>query len=140
MINIKRELILFLIYQSQTLITSKITKHTNQITITIKSNPEIINISSDSSSDESFDSTSLLPYVPPFRPPRDGFRTKDQARKRKHDLHVFKDLLNLSQTPSTSRGKSVMTHKSSDEEETEDLAKKRDIGMSSKAPMSTASS
>lgn len=104
----------------------------------MKSIPEIINISSDSSSDESLDSTPLPPYVPLFCPPHDGCKTKEQARKRKHDLHVFKDLLNLSQTPSTSRGKSVMTPKSYDEEETEELAKKQDIGMSSKAPMSVA--
>jgi hypothetical protein len=106
----------------------------------MKSNPEIINISSDSSSDESLDSTPLPPYVPPFRPPRNGCRTKEQAQKRKHDLNVFKDLLNLSQTPNTSKGKSVMTQRSSNVEETEDLAKKHDIGMSSKAPMSAISS
>lgn len=75
----------------------------------MKSTPEIINISSDSSSE---DETPLPTYVPPFRPPHDGCRTKEQARKRKHDLSVFKDLLNFNQTPSTSRGKEVMPPKS----------------------------
>jgi hypothetical protein len=71
----------------------------------MKSSPEIINISSDSSSK---DEIPRELYVPPFRPPRYGCRTKEQARKRKHDLPVFKDLLNLNQTPSTSRGKEPM--------------------------------
>ena len=71
----------------------------------MKSSPEIINISSDSSSD---DEAPMETYLPPFRPPHDGCRTKEQARKRKHDLSVFKDLLNLNQTPSTSRGKEAM--------------------------------
>jgi hypothetical protein len=71
----------------------------------MKSAPEIINISSDSSSE---DETTFETYVPPFRPPHNGYRTKEQARKRKHDLLVFKDLLNLNQTPSTSRGKEPM--------------------------------
>jgi hypothetical protein len=75
----------------------------------MKSNPEIINISSDSSSE---DEAPLPTYVPPFRPPHNGCRTKEQARKRKHDLPVFKDLLNLNQTPSTSRGKEAMSPKS----------------------------
>ena len=75
----------------------------------MKSTPEINNISSDSSSD---DEAPLPTYVPPFRPPHNGCRTKEQARKRKHDLPVFKDLLNLNQTPSTSRGKEVMSPKS----------------------------
>ena len=84
----------------------------------MKSTPEIINISSDSSSD---DETPLPPYVPPFRPPHGGCRTKEQARKRKHDLPVFKDLLNLNQTPSSSRGKGVMPPKSpSSSESSED--------------------
>jgi hypothetical protein len=38
------------------------------------------------------------------------------------------------------KGKNVMTPKYSEEKETEDLAKKQDVGMSSKAPMSAASS
>jgi hypothetical protein len=75
----------------------------------MKYTPEIINISSDSSSE---DETPLPPYVSPFRPPHGGCRTKEQARKRKHDLPVFKDLLNLNQTPSISRGKEVMPPKS----------------------------
>ena len=75
----------------------------------MKSSPEIINISSDSSSD---DETLMKTYVPPFRPPHDGYRTKEQARKRKHNLPVFKDLLNLNQTPSTSRGKEPMSPES----------------------------
>jgi hypothetical protein len=49
------------------------------------------------------DEAPLHTYVPPF---------KEQARKRKHDLPVFKDLLNLNQSPSTSRGKKVMPPKS----------------------------
>ena len=106
----------------------------------MKSNPGIINISSDSSSDESWDSTPLPPYVPPFRRPRNGCRTKEQARKRKHDINVFKDLLNPSQNQSTSKGENVMTPSSSDEEETEDLAKRHDVGMSSKAPIPAMSS
>ena len=76
---------------------------------TMKSSPEIINISFDSSSE---DEAPMEPYVPPFRPPRNGWRTKEQARKRKHDLPIFKDLLHLNQTPSTSRGKEVMSPKS----------------------------
>lgn len=75
----------------------------------MKSSPEIINISSDSSSD---DEAPFETYVPPFRPPHNGCWTKEQARKRKHDLPVFKDPLNLNQTPSTSRDKEVMSPKS----------------------------
>ena len=75
----------------------------------MKSSPEIINIASDSSSD---DEAPMETYLPPFRPPHDGCRTKEQARKRKHDLPVFKDLLNLNQTPSTSRGKEAMSPQS----------------------------
>lgn len=60
----------------------------------MKSTPEIINISSDSSSD---DEAPLHTYVPPFRPPHNGCRTKEHAWKRKHDLLVFKDLLKLNQ-------------------------------------------
>ena len=87
---------------------------------TMKSTPEIINISSDSSSE---DETPMEPYVPPFRPPRYGCRTKEQARKRKHDLPVFKDLLNLNQTPSTSRGKQPMSPESpASSESSEDQA------------------
>jgi hypothetical protein len=87
----------------------------------MKSTPEIINISSDSSSDEQWDSTPLPTYIPPFRPPRNRCRSKEQARKRIHDLPVFKDLLNLNQTPSTSRGKAVMSPKSpSSSESSED--------------------
>ena len=86
----------------------------------MKSTPEIINISSDSSSE---DENPFETYVPPFRPPHDGCRTKEQARKRKHDLPVFKDLLNLNQTPSTSRGKAVMSPQSpSSSESSEDTA------------------
>ena len=84
----------------------------------MKSSPEIINISSDSSSE---DETPFETYVPPFRPPHNGCRTKEQARKRKHDLPVFKDLLHLNQTPSTSRGKEAMSPKSpSSSESSED--------------------
>jgi hypothetical protein len=87
---------------------------------TMKSTPEIINISSDSSSE---DETPFETYVPPFRPPHDGCRTKEQARKRKHDLPVFKDLLNLNQTPSTSRGKQPMSPESpASSESSEDQA------------------
>ena len=75
----------------------------------MKSNHEIINISSDSSSE---DEAPMEPYVPPFRPPCYGCRTKEQARKKNHDLPVFKDLLNLNQTPSTSRGKEAMSPES----------------------------
>lgn len=104
----------------QTLIAIKNANQPNQITITMKSTPEIINISSDSSSD---DEAPLPTYVPPFRPPHNGCRTKEQARKRKHDLPVFKDLLNLNQTPSTSRGKEIMSPKSpSSSESSEDPA------------------
>ena len=86
----------------------------------MKSSPEIINISSDSSSE---DETPCETYVPPFCPPHHGCRTKEQAKKRKHDLPVFKDLLHLNQTPSTSRGKEVMSPKSpSSSESSEDLA------------------
>ena len=86
----------------------------------MKSSPEIINISSDSSSE---DEGPLPTYVPPFRPPHNGCRTKEQARKRKHDLPVFNDLLNLNQTPSTSRGKEVMSPRSpSSSESSEDPA------------------
>ena len=82
----------------------------------MKSSPEIINISSDSEDNSPFET-----YVPPFRPPRNGCRTKEQARKRIHDLPVFKDLLHLNQTPSTSRGKAVMSLKSpSSSESSED--------------------
>ena len=86
----------------------------------MKSSPEIINISSDSTSE---DAAPLPTYVPPFRPPHDGCRTKEQAHKRKHDLPVFKDLLNMNQTPSTSKGKEVMSPKSpSSSESSEDPA------------------
>jgi hypothetical protein len=87
--------------------------------ITMKSSPEIINISSDSSSENN---TPFKTYVPPFRPPHNGCRTKEQARKRKHDLPIFKDLLKLNQTPSTSRGKAVMSPKSPSSSSSEDPA------------------
>ena len=86
----------------------------------MKSTPEIINISSDSSSE---DESPMETYVPPFRPPHGGCRTKEQARKRKHDLPVFKDLLNLNQTPSSSRGKEAMPPQSpTSSESSEDQA------------------
>ena len=107
--SLKKGTNLSLIQHTQTLVSSKNINPPNQIAIKMKSTPEIINISSDSSSD---DETPLPPYVPPFRPPHGGCRTKEQARKRKHDLPVFKDLLNLNQTPSSSRGKGVMPPKS----------------------------
>jgi hypothetical protein len=75
----------------------------------MKSTPEIIDISSDSSSE---DVTPFETYVPPFRPPHNGCRTKEQSCKRKHDLPVFKDLLKLNQSPSTSRGKQPMSPES----------------------------
>ena len=80
---------------------------------------EIVEISSDSSGD----TTPFPPYVPPFRPPRNGCRTKEQARKRKHDVNIYKDLLSPSEIQGPSKGKGVMTSRSSDEEETTDLAK-----------------
>lgn len=89
----------------------------------MSSKPEIVEISSDSS-DSSAETTPFSTYVPPFRPPRNGCRTKEQARKRKHDINVFKDLLSPSKKQSTSKGKGVMTPSSFDEEETHDLAKK----------------
>ena len=86
----------------------------------MKSTPEIIDISSDSSSE---DETPFETYVPPFHPPHGGCRIKEQARKRKHDLLVFKDLLNLKQTPSTSRGKEAMPPQSpTSSESSEDQA------------------
>ena len=68
----------------------------------MKSSPEIINISSDSSSE---DETPMEPYVPPYRPPRSGCRPKEQARKMKHDKP--------DQIPSSSRGKQPMSPESS---------------------------
>ena len=50
-------------------------------------NLEIINISSDSSSDESWDTSPLPPYFPPYRLPMNGTRTKEQARKMKHAIN-----------------------------------------------------
>lgn len=52
-------------------------------------NPEVIDISSDSSSDESWNSTPFPPYVPPYRPPMNGTRTKEQARNMKHDINAL---------------------------------------------------
>ena len=89
----------------------------------MSSKPKIVEISSDSS-DSSADTTPFPTYVPPFRPPRNGCRTKEQARKRKHDINVFKDLFSPSEKQSTSKEKGVMTHSMSNEEETNDLAKK----------------
>lgn len=48
----KKKLIFYLIQHTQTLISSKNTNPSNQISIKMKSTPEIINISSDSSSDD----------------------------------------------------------------------------------------
>ena len=56
---------------------------------------EIINVSSDSSDSElSFPSGTVItyppfpPYLPPYRPPKFGRRTKEQARKFKHDINA----------------------------------------------------
>lgn len=68
----------------------------------MKSSPEIINISSDSSSEEEIP---MEPYVPPYRPPSYGCRTKEQARKMKHDKP--------DEGPSSSRGKQPMSPESS---------------------------
>ena len=68
----------------------------------MKSSPEIINISSDSSSE---DEIPMEPYVPPYFLPRYDGRTKEQARKMKHD--------NPEQIPSSSRGKQPMSPVSS---------------------------
>ena len=51
-------------------------------------NPESITISSDSSSHESWDTTPFPPYLPSYRPQRFGSRTKEQARKFKHDINA----------------------------------------------------
>jgi hypothetical protein len=67
----------------------------------MKSSPEIINISSDSSSEEEVPMDS---YVPPYLPPMYGCRTKEQARKMKHDKH--------DEGPSSSRGKQPVSPES----------------------------
>jgi hypothetical protein len=59
----------------------------------MNSNPEIVEISSDSSSE----STGLNNY----RPPMVGYRTKEQARKKKHDVNASNELpppLNIKRT------------------------------------------
>ena len=89
----------------------------------MSSKPEIVEISSDSS-DSSEDTTPFPTYVAPFCPPRNGCRTKEQARKRKHDINVLKDLFNPSKIQSYSKRKGVMTSNASNDEETPDLAKK----------------
>lgn len=68
----------------------------------MKSSPEIINISSDSSSDEEIP---MEPHVPPYYLPRYIGRTKEQARKMKHDKPDA--------GPSSSRGKQPMSPESS---------------------------
>ena len=52
------------------------------------SNQEPIIISSDSESQESREPSPFPPYLPPYRPPRFGSRTKEQARKFKHDINA----------------------------------------------------
>ena len=68
----------------------------------MKSSPEIIDISSDSSSSEEIP---MEPYVPPYFLPRYIGRTKEQARKMKHDKP--------DQIASSSRGKQPMSPESS---------------------------
>ena len=55
--------------------------------------------SSDSSSDEFPDTPQApsRPYLPPYHPPTFGCRTKEQARKFKHDInaHILKPLENM---------------------------------------------
>ena len=50
-------------------------------------NRDRINISSDSSDSES-NNPPFAPYLPPYRPPRCGRRTKEQARKFQHDINA----------------------------------------------------
>ena len=51
-------------------------------------NQEYIDISSDSSSDSESNRMPPPPYLPPCRPPRRGSRTKEEARRIKHDINA----------------------------------------------------
>ena len=66
----------------------------------MSSDKEIIDLTtSDSSSDEApkAPQSSRRPYLPPYRPPTFGARTKEQARKFKHDINapILKSLANI---------------------------------------------
>lgn len=71
------------------------------------SDNETINISSDSSSDESRDTSPFPSYLPPYCPPTNGTRTKEQARKLKHDINapILKSLSTIKRISSSSKKK-----------------------------------
>ena len=76
----------------------------------MSSGKEIIDLTtSDSSSDEApqASQSSRRPYLPPYRPPTFGARTKEQARKFKHDINapILKSLANIKPIPTKKQAK-----------------------------------